>query len=123
MKSSIKPWIVASIAAALLVGTFAWSQEENEHESGARRTAPVGKVTPWQAMKLAEGKTGGKAMQATFEFEDGHWIYGVIVVGKGKLSEAEIDATTGKFGDVEQITPSEEAKELEGDLNRAMKGG
>lgn len=91
--------------------------------AAGQRTVPSGKITPWQAMKTATQRASGRAVQATFEFEDGKWIYGVIVAGKGKLSEVEIDANTGKVGDVEKIEPASEAKEYEGDLRRALKGG
>jgi hypothetical protein len=88
---------------------------------GARRdTAPGGKVTPWQAMKLATAKTPGKPIQAIFEFEDGKWIYGVVVVSGKTLHEVEIDATTGKVGDSERITPDGEGKELTQALSAAL---
>lgn len=84
-------------------------------------TAPKAAVSPVQAMKLANTKTGGKSAIATFEFEDGHWIYGVVVAKKGKLMEVEIDAATGKVGDVEALTPSGEAKEFASELAKYAK--
>ncbi|MHB8636863.1 MAG: PepSY domain-containing protein [Fimbriimonadaceae bacterium] len=93
----------------------------------ALRSAPIkppsGKVAPWTAMKTASVKTGGKAFQATFEYEDGRWQYGVLVVKGGKISEVEINATTGVVGDVEGITPAGEAKEMRADLEAMAKSG
>ncbi len=80
----------------------------------------VGKITPWEAMKVAEARTSGKAIEAVYEFDDGAWGYAVYVAAKGKLYEVEI-SKTGKVGDVEGANPAEEAKELESDLNKAMK--
>jgi hypothetical protein len=85
--------------------------------------APSGKVTPWAAMKTAAAKTGGKPFQAVFEFEDGRWQYGVLVLRGGKISEVEINATTGAVGDVEGITPAGEAKEAKSELEAAIKAG
>ncbi len=84
---------------------------------------PAGKVTPWAAMKTAAAKTGGKPFQATFEFEDGKWQYGVMVLKAGKISEVEIDANTGAVGDVEGITPAGEAKEARAELEAIIKAG
>lgn len=86
------------------------------------KSAPSGKITPWAAMKTAADKTGGRAVNATFEFEDNKWIYGVIVVHGKKLQEAEIDATTGKLGDIEDIDPAGEGKEITAELEKALKG-
>jgi len=88
---------------------------------GARKdTAPSGKITPWQAMKIATAKTPGKPIWANFEFEDGKWIYGVVVASGKTLHEVEIDATTGKVGDSEVITPAQEGKEATQELNAAI---
>jgi len=88
-----------------------------------KRTKPSAKISPVEAMKLAESKTGGKAKIATFEFEDGKWIYGVVVVKSHKLMEVEIDATSGKVGDVESFTADSEAKEFKGELAKMAKEG
>jgi hypothetical protein len=83
--------------------------------------AGQGKVTPWAVMKTAAAKVpGGRAISATYLFEGGHWMYDVIVVKGQTLSEAEVDATTGKVGDVETVTPEEEGKEFAADLNKAI---
>ena len=102
---------------------FAQEKGEKEEKEG-KRTAPVaGKITPWAAMKIAEGKVkGGKALNADFEFDEGHWVYGVFVVSGKTLQEVEIDPMTGKVGDVEKIDPVSEGKEVTSELQKAMKG-
>lgn len=89
---------------------------------GAQRSSDRnGTITPWKAMSLAEARTGGHAVQATYEFEDGNWQYAVLVVAKHKLWEVEMNRNSGKIGDVETADPSGEAKEFEGDLKRAIR--
>lgn len=83
---------------------------------------PTGKITPWQAIKIATGKVPGKALNANFEFDEGKWVYGVMIVANGKIQEVEIDPTSGKIGDVEAVTPEGEAKEIQGELTRALGG-
>jgi uncharacterized membrane protein YkoI len=80
-----------------------------------------GKITPWEAMKIAEQKSNGKAIEATYEFEDGKWGYSIMVVSKGKLYEVELNAKTGRVGDVEEASASGEAKEFQSDLEHALK--
>jgi hypothetical protein len=80
-----------------------------------------GKVTPWDAMKVAIGKVpGGRAISATYASEGGHWIYDVLVVKGKALTEVEIDAVTGKVGDAEAVTPEEEGREMTAELNKAL---
>jgi len=86
-------------------------------------SSPQGKITPWEAMNIAVKRTGGHAINANFEFDDGHWVYGVMVVSKGRLKEVEIDTMSGKIAEIEDATPAGEAKEIASDLNRALKSG
>ena len=83
--------------------------------------APMGKITPWAAIKIATAHTPGQALNANFEFDEGHWIYGVMIVTKAGLKEVEIDPMSGKVGDVENITPEGEAKETAQELRAALK--
>ena len=101
---------------------IAVSQEKAEKATGAKAQAPMGKphsnITPVQAMKAAEAKTGGKATMAIFEFDEGHWIYGVIVTKNHKLTEVDVDPMTGKAGATEAVTPEDEAKEMKDALDK-----
>ncbi len=99
--------------------------EKEEKQEGKSKdvamTKPVAKVTPVQAMKAAEAKLGGKATMAIFEFDEGHWTYGVIVVKNHKLTEIDVDPTTGKAGASEAVTPDDEAAEMKDALAKMAK--
>lgn len=94
------------------------------HATPNQTPAPAGKIAPWEAMKIAVKKApGSRALNANFEFDEGHWVYGVFVVKGKTLQEVEIDPMTGKVGDVEKITPDGEAKEVRQELMAAIGGG
>lgn len=123
MKQSLKILIgafaaigVVSTGAMLSTAAFAQSQEKT-----AAMVEAKAKVTPVQAMKAAEGKVGGKAAMAIFEFDEGHWIYGVVVVKDKKLMEVDVDPMTGKAGDSEAVTPEDEGKEFQQELAKLIK--
>lgn len=112
---------VVSTGTMLTTSAFAQVQDQESQEKSGPMTAPAAKVTPVQAMKAAEGKVGGKASMAIFEFDEGHWIYGVVVVKNHKLMEVDVDPITGKAGDSEDVTPADEAKEFEDGLTKLLK--
>jgi hypothetical protein len=115
------PFVSAAILSFGLISVNRASAQEDDERPATAATAPSGKLGPWDAMKIAGARAHGRPVTATFEFEDGHWIYGVMVASHGKLKEVEIDATTGQLGDIETATPEGEARELRGDLERAIK--
>lgn len=96
------------------------NEKEEETQDGPM-TPPVAKITPVQAMKAAEGKLGGKATMALFEFGEGHWTYGVILVKDHKLTEVDVDPSSGKVGDSEAVTPDDEAVEFKEALEKMVK--
>ncbi len=83
---------------------------------------PAAQVGPWDAMKAATAKVGGKAHSATYMSEGGKWLYDVIVIKDKKIMEVEVDAATGKAGDVEAATPESEGKEMVAELQKAIGG-
>ena len=92
-----------------------------EHGTVGRRVRC--RITPVEAIHVALKKVGhGRALQANFEFDEGKWVYGVIVVS-GKPCTRSIDPMTGKVADVENVTPAGEAKELEAAFSRAIGSG
>jgi hypothetical protein len=78
---------------------------------------PTGKITPWAVIKIATAGTPGKPVLATYEYGDNKWTYGVVIANGKHLHEVEFDATTGKVGDTETITPEEESSEVAHELN------
>ena len=90
--------------------------------AGAPPPPPSGKVPPWDAMKTAAAKVHGRALNANFEYEDGHWQYGVMVLTGKSIKEVEVNAMTGAAGDVENVDPAKEAREVQEELNAAIAG-
>ena len=74
-------------------------------------------------MQIAAKASGGTPFQAVYEFDDGQWIYGVVVVKNHKLMEVELDPTSGKIGETENVSPEDEAKELRSALAHAAASG
>jgi hypothetical protein len=113
--------VVVSVSALMaLSGGSLFLMRASAVPGTPKDAAPMGKITPWQAMKIATGNTPGKPIQAIFEYEDNRWHYGVVVVRGKTLYEVEIDATTGKVGDSEVITSEGEGKEMAQELNAAI---
>jgi hypothetical protein len=110
------------IALALAIG-FGIATSLTSLALAQKPTPPTGKITPWAAIASATKKVPGRAISANFEFDEGHWIYGVMVISGGKISEVEVDPTTGKVGDVESIDPVAEGKEVTQELQAALKAG
>jgi uncharacterized membrane protein YkoI len=115
--------VTAIISSGVILATPAYAQEKEDEaqETSGVMTKPQAEVSPVQAMAAAQRKVGGKAAIATFEFEEGHWSYGVIVAKNHKLMEVEIDAMTGKILDSEMVSPAEEAREFQRELTRLSK--
>ena len=118
--------VIGFVATITTMATPAFAQEKESEDAPkatkwVKPTAPMAKLLPSAAMKIASSKTGGTAKMAMFEFEDGHWIYGVIVAKNHKLMEVELDANTGKVGDTESITPEAEGKEMAGEFAQMAK--
>jgi hypothetical protein len=112
--------MAAGVGLTALIGGFAL--QTAKAAGGKADPAPVGKITPWAAIKIATGKVPGRVLNANFELDEGKWVYGVMIVANGKIQEVEIDPMTGKIGDTEEITPEGEAKEVQAELTAALSG-
>jgi uncharacterized membrane protein YkoI len=113
---------IGVISTGTMIATPAFAQDKEPQVKSGPMTTPVAKISPVQAMRAAEAKVGGKATMVLFEFDEGHWIYGVVVVKNQKLMEVDVDPVTGKAGDHEEVTPEDEAKEFQDALSKMMKG-
>jgi hypothetical protein len=123
-------WMGLGLSAAFLVGAIGAGasglRQEKEDERGEKSSgsaftvAPKAKLNPIQAMRIAEKASHGKAFQATFEFDEGKWVYGVMVKKGAQLFEVELDPVTGKVGDTEKVTPAGEAKEVQSELGKIL---
>ena len=98
--------------------------EAAESSEWQRPTAPKAKISPIQAMAAAKAKLGGgTAFNSNFEFDEGHWVYGVMIVKGHQISEVEVDPNTGKAMDVEKVDPAGEAGEMKSDLAKIAAAG
>ena len=106
-----KNFVVGIVALGIAVGIGSWTQAV---AGGPKH------IAPWDAIKAAEAKVGGKAFCATYINENGKVLYDVIIIKGKKVSEVEVDAVTGKAGVTEEATPEDEGAELTKALNVAL---
>jgi hypothetical protein len=109
---------LAVMGTALAVG-LSPAKASNDPVIATLRNPVAAKVTPWDAMRIAMRKVGGKPFSATYSFDEGHWSYDVIMVNGRKISEVAVNAMTGKTDPPEVVNPADEGKELADDLNTA----
>jgi peptidase YpeB-like protein len=86
----------------------------------AQDQAPPAKLTPWQAMSIANEQVHGKPISANYMLDESHWLYDVMIAKGKTLNVVEVDANSGKPNKAEVSSPDEESKELAGDLNKAL---
>ncbi len=128
MKKSLLPFVAfltVSIGVAVAMPALSTHQEKEEKEKESwPPPAASAKISPVQAMAIAKKKMGGGvAFQANFEFDEGHWVYGVMIVKGHKITEVEVDPKTGKALDSETVTPDDEAKEMKSELTKVAAAG
>lgn len=116
---------VVSTGAMLTTQVFAQGKSEKTVQSGwVRPTKPILKISPIEALTIATKKlNGGTAFQAIYEFDEGHWVYGVLVVKGHTVTEVSVDPMTGKVLDTEALTADDEAKEARDLMNQVIKAG
>ncbi len=109
------------LAAFALIGGAAFAGAKAQ-EKTMKQPEPKCKINPVEAIKIAHTKVKGTVIQSNFEFDEGKWVYGVMIVEGKTIKEVEIDPITGKVGDVETVTPEGEAKEMKDALTKAIGG-
>lgn len=105
---------------AMLAGGTGLLAANTQQRGGS--TEPKCKMNPVGAIRIAQGKVPGRALHANFEYDEGKWVYGVMVVSGKTIKEVTIDPMTGKASDVETVTPEDEAKEIRDELMKAIGG-
>ena len=134
-----KPIVLFALAALIVAGGLYASRavaaplqgkaekeadEKPEGKTWAKPPMPVAKIGPIQAMATAKAKLGGGTpFGANFEYDEGRWVYGVLVVKGHKLYEVEVDPKTGKAVDSEGVDPADEAKEMRSGLAKVAAAG
>ena len=109
------------LAALALIGGAAFAGAKSQ-EKAMKQPEPKCKINPVEAIKIAHTKVKGTVIQSNFEFDEGKWVYGVMIVEGKTIKEVEIDPITGKIGDIETVTPEDEAKEIKDALTKAIGG-
>ncbi len=89
-------------------------------QNNTSQAAPKCKISPVEAIKIAQKKVPGRPLQSNFEFDEGKWVYGVMIVSGSTIKEVTIDPITGKVGGTETVTPDDEAKEIKEMLQKAV---
>ena len=123
-EEEMKRNVISSMSAIAIVAAVVGFVSLSSSVFAQKQPAPPASViSPVKAMKLGAAKAKGRALNCTLEFDEGHWVYGVIVVSGKTLQEVELDPATGNIGDVEKITPDGEGKEMTAQLKKAIGGG
>lgn len=103
-----------SIAIACVLAAASFSLAQKSHA----------KISAAQAQRAALAKFHGSVVgKVELENEDGKWQYAVVVKSGKVMHEVMVDANTGKIGNVEVVTPAEEAKEKAAEAKAKHKKG
>jgi uncharacterized membrane protein YkoI len=85
---------VLTLAAA--APAFAESHDDERNGDGELLAAVAAPVTLAQAIAAAEGKTGGRAVDAGYENVDGATVIRVQLVKDQAVTQARVDAKSGE---------------------------
>ncbi len=90
------------LVAAFLLAVTTASHADDEHEI-ARRLLQEGRIRPLiEIVEAVRAKVPGEILEVEFEVEDGSYVYTVKILSPGgKVQEVEVDATSGKIGEIE----------------------
>lgn len=115
---------IGVLSSATMLTQAAFAQVGAAQNGWQKPTKPTATITPIQALKAATDKTkGGTAFQANFEFDEGKWVYGVLVVKGHKVTEVIVEPMSGKVLATEAITPQDEVVEVRDELTKIIKAG
>ncbi|CAA9889301.1 conserved exported hypothetical protein [Candidatus Methylobacter favarea] len=103
--------LTAMLAAAVMTGAAvnaAQAGESKEKEAKELTLFSQAKISLTEAIRAAEKKTGGKAMEAEVDEESNTVQFEVETVKDGKVYEVKVD---GKTGSVLKVSLDDEADE------------
>ena len=106
----------AIIAMVLLIGAFAnlaQASESKEKEAKELTLFSQAKISLTEAIKAAEQKTGGKAMEAELDDESGTVHFEIEILKDGKIHNVLVDGKTGKVLKVSLDDDSNDSTENE----------
>ena len=108
--------LTALIAIVIITGAFAnvaQAGESKEKEAKELQLFSQAKISLTEAIKAAEQKTGGKALEAELDDESNTVQFEIEVLKDGKIHEVLIDGITGKVLKVSLEDESNESTENE----------
>ncbi|MDD5581541.1 MAG: PepSY domain-containing protein [Methylobacter sp.] len=112
------PKILTSLCAIVIIGSMAnLAQAENskDKETKELQLFSQASISLQDAIKAAEEKTGGKAMEAEINDESTTVQFEIEVLKDGKVHEVMVDGKTGKVLKVSLEDESKETSENEKD--------
>jgi len=111
MSKQHNKFLTALFATVIMAGTtmnLAQASESKEKEAKELQLYSQAKISLTDAIKAAEHKTGGKAMEAEVDDESSTIQFEVEVLKDGKVHEVKVDGITGK---VLKVSLEDESKE------------
>ena len=116
MNNKHNKFLTALFATVMMAGTavnMAQASESKEKEAKELQLFRQAKISLTDAIKAAEHKTGGKAMEAEVNDESSTVQFEVEVLKDGKVHEVKVDGITGKVLKVSLEDESKEGAEKE----------
>jgi uncharacterized membrane protein YkoI len=116
MSNKQNKFLTALFATVIMAGTtmnLAQASESKEKEAKELQLFSQAKISLTDAIKAAEHKTGGKAMEAEVDDESSAIQFEVEVLKGGKVHEVKVDGITGKVLKVSLEDESKEGAEKE----------
>lgn len=105
--------LFATVIMAATTVNLALAGESKEKEAKELQLFSQAKISLTDAIKAAEHKTGGKAMEAEVDDESSTVQFEVEVLKDGKVHEVKVDGITGKVLKVSLEDESKEGAEKE----------
>jgi uncharacterized membrane protein YkoI len=98
MSNQHNKFLTALFTTVIMIGivNVAQASESKEKEAKELQLFSQAKISLSDAVKAAEHKTGGKAMEAEVDDESSTIQFEVEVVKDGKVHEVKVDGLTGK---------------------------
>ena len=116
MRNKYDKILTTLFATVIMVGTAvhqAQAGETKEKEAKELQLFSQAKITLTDAIKAAEHKTGGKAMEAELDDESNTVQFEIEILKDGKIHEVMVDGKTGNVIKVSQDDESQEGVEKE----------
>ena len=101
-------------------GVLAAARRRADSAAEWKEVMAKAKISLVDAIQMAEKKTGGVAIEAEIEFEDGKVIMEVVVLEAGKrpkLVEVELNGETGAIIETEEVGDDDDDDEDDDDDN------